>query len=96
MGAHAELGEMPVRVREDLLDVMATFTHGVATAICTGLSDGTGRKETIAFLREVGAVFLEAARERAAAGTSLFPEMIREDFCRPRMVRGEAEEDHDE
>jgi len=96
LAADPELGELPEVVRGDLLDVLATFTHGLATAVCTGLADDYDQETITAYLSEVGDIFIEAARTRAGAGTTLFPDLPANKLCHAHTRQPTPEDDHED
>lgn len=96
LAADPELGKLPEVVRGDLLDVLATFTHGLATAICTGLADEYDQETITAYLSQVGEIFIEAARARAGAGTTLFPDLPASKPCHAPTRQSTPEDDHED
>jgi AcrR family transcriptional regulator len=95
MGEDEELARLPLAVREDLLDMVATYTHGLATLVCTGRADEYNQEEITSALRDVGGILVEAARRATATGMPLLSQRPGDRLYPERAGTSAAEEDHE-
>lgn len=70
MRREPNFAEMPRKARMALLTKMWTYTHGLATMICLGVSEDSGDEFIIQSLKSVGSVVTEAALAEHASRQS--------------------------